>query len=129
MTNTREKKQTSLFFIVYELNAFRIKTDIDRLLDFFPHRRLRWLGFLQTETYFTSSAYHTSDAGSRTGGQGHLTPSLTPPPSNPPPPHTHTHNNNCSIMNTHFCVQHERDRLIDGPTDDPKDRQNLLQNC
>ena len=124
MTNTREKNQTSLFFIVYELNAFRVKTDIDRLLDFFLHRRLRWFGFLQTETYFTSSANHTSDAGSRTGGQGHLTPSLTPSPSNPP---SHTLCNNCSFMKARFLrFQHERDRPINGPTDNPTDRQNLL---
>ena len=129
MTKTREKNQTSLFFVVYKLNTLWTKTDIDRQLDIFPHRRLSWLRFLQIETYliyFTSSAYHTSDAGSQTGGQGHLTPSLTPSPSNPPSP-SHTHNNNCSFMKAHFLrFQQERDRPINEPTDNPTDRQSLL---
>ena len=89
MTKTREKNKTSLLFVVYELNALWTKTDNDRLLDFFPHRRLRWLGFLQIETYFMSSVNHTSDAGSGMGGQGHLTRSLFPPTFQPRPP-THT---------------------------------------
>ena len=73
MTNTGEKNKTSLFFVVYRLNALWIKRDIDRELDIFPRTQLSWLGFLQTKTYFTyftGSANHTSDAGLWMGGRG-----------------------------------------------------------